>query len=366
VVLVDDQPDALYVLRLRLEAAGMECVSFSNGAAAIAYVQGHSADVVMLDVMMPEIDGYETCRRLKADPGTRDIPVIFVTAKFEMPDRLQGFEAGGHDVVAKPVQQLELVARVRAALRAKRAQDQLRDQIGLQQHLHELHRGMLSEHWQKTLGQLASSLAHELNNPLAAAVGNVQLLRLMAPLGQEVQERLTAVDVSLQRVTRQLRRLLLIAQPDRPRQRIDLAELLMDVGTLVNHELVMNKVSLRRRLAAECLWEGVACDLARVLLYVVNNAIEAVRGRSDATIAFALERNGARYWIDIADNGPGIAAEARPRMFEPFYTTKAPPHHGIGLFLAGEAAKALGARIEFESPGGEYATRFRISVPVNA
>ena len=125
---------------------------------------------------MPGMDGFELCRRVKANPATADVPVLFLTANTEMEDKLRGLEAGGHDYLNKPVDQHELVARTRAALRVKQLQDELKKKLELQQQINRLHQGMLSEHWQKTLGQLAASLAHEINNPLAVALGTVQLL----------------------------------------------------------------------------------------------------------------------------------------------------------------------------------------------
>src|SRR5438105_2348315 len=97
VVAVDDQPDALRLLELRLSAGGMECAAFPDGSSALQFLEKELVDVVILDVMMPAMDGYEVCRRLKADPRTRDIPIIFLTAKTDPEDKARGLEMGGHD-----------------------------------------------------------------------------------------------------------------------------------------------------------------------------------------------------------------------------------------------------------------------------
>src|SRR2546427_7413189 len=116
VLAVDDQADSLRLLQARLKAGGMECVACADGPAALRFLAEQLVDVIILDVMMPQMDGYEVCRRIKADPRTKDIPVIFLTAKMDSADKVQGLDIGGHDFLSKPIQQQELVARTRAAL----------------------------------------------------------------------------------------------------------------------------------------------------------------------------------------------------------------------------------------------------------
>src|SRR6185295_16863039 len=149
---------------------------------------------------------------------TADIPVLFLTGNTEMEDKVRGLEVGGHDYLSKPVDQQELVARTRAALRVKHLQDELKKKLELQQEINRLHQGMLSEHWQKTLGELAASLAHEINNPLAVALGVTQLLCLELDLKVDVRERLDVIDESLQRAARKLHSLLFIGQSQREPQ----------------------------------------------------------------------------------------------------------------------------------------------------
>src|SRR2546423_4897972 len=135
---------------------------------------------------------------------------------------------------------------------------------------------MLTEHWQKTLGQLAASLAHEINNPLAAALGSAQLLAMDETLDKNVLDRLMIIDRSLQRAGQKLRSLLLIAQNTRHAQTISVGQMVEDLATIVNFQVVVTKVTLHTELDGGCKWQGVASELARAILYVINNAIEAV------------------------------------------------------------------------------------------
>ena len=366
VLAVDDQRDALRLLQIRLQMAGLECFTCSDGPSALSFLAQHPVDVVILDVMMPQMDGYEVCRQIKANERTRDIPVLFLTAKNATEDRVRGLEAGGHDYLTKPVEQPELLARTRAALRVKHLQDQLKEQIRWQQEVNQLHQGMLGEHWQKTLGQLAASLAHEINNPLAAALGSVQLLAMEDNLGANVLNRLQVIDRSLQRAGKKLRSLLLIAQNSRHLQRVSLAELMEDLLTLVNFQIVMSKVSLVTEFDGACAWEGVPGELAQALLYILNNAIEAVHGQPSPAITVKVEGHESGPCIRIIDNGVGVSPEIRGRIFEPFFTTKVAPHHGAGLYLASQIVRAAGGAIELHTSVTPRATEFAVALPARA
>ena len=364
VVAVDDQPDSLRLLQLRLHAAGMECVSFSDGPSALRFVTTHPVDAIILDVMMPHMDGFEVCRRLKADERTRDVPGVFLTARGEPADRVRGLQVGGHDYLSKPIDQQELLARTRAAVRVKQLQDQLKEQVRLQQEVNQLHQEMLTEHWQKTLGQLAASLAHEINNPLAAALGGVQLLALEETLGETVRKRLQLVEQSLFRAGQKLRSLLLIAQTSRQPHYIPLDQLVEDLVTLSNFQAVVEKVAVVTRVAPGGQWIGSPSELARAALYLLNNAIEAAAGQPEATVTVTVGRDNQWHYLKIADNGAGIPAANREHIFEPFFTTKGPPHNGIGLYLASQIVTAARGQISYQSPAGNVATEFTIGLPL--
>jgi DNA-binding response OmpR family regulator/anti-sigma regulatory factor (Ser/Thr protein kinase) len=363
ILAVDDQRDALRLLQIRLQNAGFECLTAADGAAALAALEKDLVDVIILDVMMPGMDGFEVCRRLKLAERTRDIPVIFLTAKFEMEDKVRGLEVGGHDYLSKPVEQPELLARTKSALRVKQLQDQLKERIQLQQTINQLHQGMLGEHWQKTLGQLAASLAHEINNPLAAALGSAQLLAMDEQLDQNTLDRLQIIDRSLQRAGQKLRSLLLIAQNSRHAQTISVGQMVEDLATMVNFQIVVNKVALQTDFDESAEWQGVSSELARAILYVINNAIEAVTGVQNPTITLRVLAGTPHTQIQVIDNGPGIPVELRERVFEPFFTTKGPPHNGVGLHLANKIIQNIGGKVELQTPASGQGAQIVIFLP---
>ncbi len=366
VLAVDDQRDALRLLQIRLQNAGLDCFTCTDGPSALQFLEKELVDIVFLDVMMPQMDGYEVCRRIKANERTRDIVVLFLTARYEMQDKIRGLEVGGHDYLTKPVEQAELLARTRSALRVKHLQDQLKEQLKLQKTINQLHQEMLGEHWQKTLGQLAASLAHEINNPLAAALGSVQLLTMDEGLDPNTANRLQIIDSSLQRAGQKLRSLLLIAQNSRHAMTVSLAQLVEDLITMVNFQVVINKINLRSNLPANFDWIGRPSELARALLYLLNNAIEAVAGRPDAMVDVRLVAAGEFHRIAISDNGPGIPEDLREQVFRPFFTTKPAPHNGVGLYLAREIIRSLGGNIHLASPSAGNGIEVIVTIPKNS
>jgi signal transduction histidine kinase len=363
VLAVDDQPDFLRLLQFRLHAAGMDCIACSDGPAALKTLATQPVDLVILDVMMPHMDGFEVCRRIKANERTRDIPVVFLTARREPGDRIRGLQVGGHDYLSKPIEQQELLARTRAALRVKQLQDQLKEQLHLQQQINELHQEKLSQHWQIVLGQLASSLAHEINNPLAAALGGAQLLGLEKALSPEGRQRAQVIDECLVRAGKKLRSLLLIAQTTREQQAISLDELVEDLMTLCNFQSVVSKVTITSQVEPGGQWLGVPSELARAALYMINNAIEATAGRPNAGVNLRVFADENWQYLCVQDNGPGIPESLRAQLFQPFVTTKGPPHHGVGLYLSSELVKSAGGHVHFQSPSGNASTEFIIGMP---
>ncbi|MGQ0549143.1 MAG: diguanylate cyclase [Armatimonadota bacterium] len=127
ILVVDDEEAILDLLRRRLQALGCEVSVLDGGSRVLQTVREQPPDLVLLDVMMPDLDGFSVCESLKQDPHVRDIPVLLMTARAEVESRIKGLELGAHDYIPKPFETSELVARVRAALRVKRLQDQLKD-----------------------------------------------------------------------------------------------------------------------------------------------------------------------------------------------------------------------------------------------
>src|SRR5579884_3550596 len=126
VLVVDDIPANVKLLEARLSAEYFDVLTAANGAEALGLCERGECDIVLLDVMMPDMDGFDVCRRLKANPSTHHLPVVMVTALDQPSDRVKGLEAGADDFLTKPVSDLALISRVRSLVRLKMMTDELR------------------------------------------------------------------------------------------------------------------------------------------------------------------------------------------------------------------------------------------------
>lgn len=166
VLIVDDTPDNLGVLSEWLEESGIETMTALSGERALELVKHAKPDLILLDVLMPHMDGFETCLQLKENPNTRNIPVIFITALMDTTSKIKGFSTGAVDYVAKPVQREEVLARVHTHLTISRLQKQLSEQnIELQRR-------------NATLNEFTRAAAHDLFPPLKVVIEAAKTLRM--------------------------------------------------------------------------------------------------------------------------------------------------------------------------------------------
>ncbi len=366
VVIVDDQKDSRRFAEICLKSDKIECFPFEKGQDAIDFLGEEQIDVILLDVMMPEMDGYEVCRRLKQNPATQDIPILFLSAKYEFEDKVYGLKIGGHDFLTKPINMQELKARTHAAFRVKVLQDELKKKIDLQKTINQIQQNHLNDYWRIIFEQLAASLAHELNNPLAAALGSTQMLKQQEWVDEDSLNQLEKIGASLKTASQKLRSLLLIAHASQRPKKVALSRLVEDLVTLVNYQIVSNKIDLEIKLEGESHWEGGPGQLARAVMALLNNAMEAVSSVSNPKIFIQTGENvdERQLWISISDNGPGVPESIQEKLFEPFVTDKGPPHGGVGLPLAKRIIEQNGGRLDWIPPIKDNSfTEFRISLP---
>ncbi|MEM7554439.1 MAG: response regulator [Cyanobacteria bacterium P01_A01_bin.84] len=184
ILLVDDKPTNLKVLSECIQGHGWKALMATDGESAIEQTEYAKPDLILLDVMMPGIDGFETCRRLKANPITEHIPVIFMTALSDTRDKVKGLEIGAVDYITKPFQQEEVIARLKLHLKLSHLNHKLEQQvqertIELTQSLEELQQTQLQliqSEKMSTLGQLVAGIGHEINNPIGFIGANVSYI----------------------------------------------------------------------------------------------------------------------------------------------------------------------------------------------
>ena len=179
ILIVDDIPKNIQLLGNILSNHGYNIAVATNGKQALTIIEKKLPDLVLLDVMMPEIDGFEVCQRIKDNPASREIPVIFLTAKHEVEDKIRGFEVGGSDYVTKPFETAEVIARVRTHLQLKNALDTIHQyNQQLERIVDERTEALIRAERHAAFSMLIQGIVHNLRNPLNAISGSIQLIEM--------------------------------------------------------------------------------------------------------------------------------------------------------------------------------------------
>lgn len=359
-LVVDDEENNRDIVQRYLRGEH-EVVGVENGAKALEWLETQPVDLVLLDVIMPEMDGLETCRRMKAITGRPFLPVLLLTALNGQEDRNEGLAAGADDFLTKPLDRRELRLRVRTFLRLRDQERTIRAQIADLQHLQELK------------DDLVALIVHDLRNPLTGMQGYLELLKqqTLAPQYSALAPRVESLMVS----TRKLReitdgmldvrlleeqRLQLHAEPTRIRSVLEDA-----VATVAGAGLAKN-VPLRVTLDGE---PAATLDRRLVIRAVENLLSNAIRHTGPGTTVDIRASNGPNdVAIEIADRGEGVADEFKNVLFQKFGSIEAPKRggrhrgYGLGLYLVRLVAEAHGGRVSVADREGGGAT-FRLTLP---
>jgi two-component system NtrC family sensor kinase len=376
VLVVDDTPTNLQVLFDLLSEQGYRVAIAKNGETALQRLQSYLPDLILLDVMMPGIDGFETCRRLKTEPLSRDIPIIFMTALSDSVDKVKGLNLGAVDYITKPIQHEEVLARIRVHLQLHQLNRSLEQRIAERdQTLEELKQAqvkLVQSEKMSGLGQLTAGIAHEINNPVNFIHGNLvhveeythSLIEMLQLYQQEypqsnpvIQEK--AEDLELDFLTEDLPQVVdsIKLGSDRIRQlvlslrnfsrldeaeckAVDLHEGINSTLLILQHRLKarpeMPEINICRDFGALPLVECYPSQLNQVFMNLFANAIDALEEAQpdNPTITIRTETIDHQWvQITIADNGHGIPEAHKTHLFDPFFTTK-PVGKGTGLGLS--------------------------------
>ncbi|MDT8441566.1 MAG: response regulator [Desulfuromonadales bacterium] len=379
VLIVDDDAISLRFLE-RIFAADYRILTAGSGHAALHLLRESVPDVVLLDVMMPGLNGFEVCVAIRNELGLHEIPVLFLTGIDDAEGQVAGLDLGVVDYLSKPFSVKTLKLRVRNYIEMKRRQDQIVVQKRqLEQEMAERH-ALEAKNRQlirmSALGEMATGIAHQINNPITGVLSCTELLRKRFPAEFDGSEVLDRIEREGQRVAAIVRALLRVIQPGQtqiglfdPRDSID------SVLQLFDTQLADAGITLQTELPAAL--PGVRGDrqkFEQLLLNLINNAWHALDSRfPEADPAKVLritarcepEDETQKLCIEVFDQGTGIAPEDLGRIFDPFFTTKpAAIGTGLGLSLCFEIVRQFSGDIQVDSQPGQY-TRFTVELPVN-
>ncbi|MBI2511774.1 MAG: hybrid sensor histidine kinase/response regulator [Opitutae bacterium] len=340
ILLVDDTPANLSVLAECLSGAGFSLLVAEDGEDALALTARNAPDLILLDVMMPGIDGFATCRRLKQRAETRDIPVIFMTALADTAEKLKGFEAGAVDYITKPIQHEEALARVNTHLTIRRLQRELQQQLTLKE-------------------RFMRFASHDLRNPLCLILMSGELAKRKKP-APEIAEYLDSIHSSAKQMQRIVDTFLDLRRSgaQTPAGRCDL-NLLAAAVAAQQEPAAENKRMLLALELAEALppARADAGHAYQALTNYVSNALKF--SPPDSRIVVRTREAGLRARVEVADCGPGVPAAERGALFTEFARLSPRPtggeeSHGLGLSIVKQLVEAQGGAVgaEFPASGG--------------
>ncbi|HZI09821.1 MAG TPA: response regulator [Myxococcus sp.] len=362
---VNDDDANRYLVSRILEMAGYRVLEAATGMAALLQAEQHRPDVIILDVKLPDISGYEVCSRLRANPGTAAVAVLHTSATFVTTDKkVRGLEGGADAYLTQPFEASELVATVRSLLRLRQAEQVARQRA---EELSEMDRRK---------DEFLAMLAHELRNPLAAIMTAIGILE-RKPTEDTKEARMRGI---IHRQTHHLARLVddLLDVSRITRDKVELRKGRLDLLTVL-HQVVgtirpvaeSRGLRLEVSLPREPLW--VSADATRLEQVFMNLLDNAAKYTDSGHVTLQVEKQGvdgsARAVVRVKDTGIGIPKEVQPYIFELFAQADTSLERsrgglGIGLTLVRKLVQMHGGQVTVHSDGPGHGSEFVVKLPL--
>ncbi|MCT7986163.1 response regulator [Laspinema sp. A4] len=426
ILLVDDTPANLRLLSIILTRQGYRVRKALTPELALNAVELSLPHLILLDINMPGMNGYEVCSKLKANPKTQEIPIIFISALDDVFDKIKAFEVGGNDYITKPFQEAEVLVRVEHQLKLRSLQIELVDKNRvLEQTLTDLKQvqsHLIQNEKMVSLGQLVAGLCHEINNPVNFISGNLVYVKTyvkqLLGLIQEYRQVLGSIPDEIQELEEEIEldflvedfpklvmsmqggaeRIRTIVESLRNFSRLDEAELksvdlhegLESTLMMLGHRLEQSGdrpgITVIKNYTQLPLVRCYAAQLNQVFMNLLTNAIDALESgdrhphslpNNHNPEAIGPELPSRTIWINtaqstentvtisIADNGPGMTPELQQQVFDPFFTTKQVGYGtGLGLSISYQiVVEGHGGTLDCESLPGT-GTTFTLQLPI--
>ncbi|MEQ9355708.1 MAG: hybrid sensor histidine kinase/response regulator [Coleofasciculus chthonoplastes F3-SA18-01] len=374
-LIVDDQPHNLGILFDFLTRSGFKIFVALDGESAIQRTEVTQPDLIILDVMMPGIDGFETCKRLKQNPSTQDIPIIFMTALSDTVDKVQGFKLGAVDYITKPIHQEEVLSRIQTHIKLYHLQNQLQTKTEelahLNQNLEEIVQArtqqLIEQEKTALIGRLTQGIVHNLRN-------RIQLIISYKCLATgEMTEEAVSPETTFAYIEKMAE------------AAWDMSQILDNLmhKSKMDHSLQLTSLNINDILKKELdFWQAnlqlkhkvkkkyvldehiplislVYTDISQILDNLISNALDAMWDKEEQMLTIITRQDEDNLYIDVQDTGCGIAPEDLSKVFDPFYTTKPlkgeekqrnqPTGTGLGIYTCMQILKGFGGDINVTS-----------------
>jgi signal transduction histidine kinase len=366
VLVVDDNFQNREVAEGHLVGAGYQAVQAESGEAALAMLGSDAPrpDLILLDVLMPGLDGFETCRRIRALPGGPNIPILFLTALGDLGTHKAALDSGADDFLTKPINRTELLIRVRSLLRIKALSDEQARNLAV---ISQQRDALVEAQRQKE--ELTALIVHDLKNPLSSILSNVQYALSQQGLGADERDSLRDVLRASQSMVRMVMNLLDISRSEdgalEPHlTEFDVGGLLREVASEMERRIEDKEQRLALTVAADVRIMKADRDLVRrIVENLVDNAYKYGPRRATIQVEAALMSGGAggpeTVELRVRDEGEGIPVAFRQKIFEKYARVQGRSahevrnSHGLGLVFCRRAVEVHGGQIWVEENAGK-------------
>jgi two-component system sensor histidine kinase/response regulator len=346
ILIVDDDQQSRMLLTLRMETDGYEVVNAEDGLDALEKIKEKLPDMILLDLIMPRMNGYQLLKELKEGERTRYIPVLMITAVANSDEKIKGLELGAEDFISKPYNMFEVSARVKSFLRTRGLQARLRESEKM-----------------AAFGEIVDGIAHELRNPLMTIGGLARRFEggeVEIERAGEYAKRITA---SVERMERMVQRIsdfkdVLASRRVPGELNVVLESVLDDIRVRVLKADVELSVDLALELPALDMDEA---SLKVAISNILENSLEAIDGAGWIKVRTSFV--GETIILTISDSGRGMDAEFIEKIFNPFQSSKM-TGAGLGLTISSRVVHDHGGSIDIESVAGK-GTLFTLTFPVS-
>jgi signal transduction histidine kinase len=380
ILIVDDNPKNLQVLGKLLQYENFEVEFAIDGQSALDWMEAKKFDLMLLDINMPVISGFEVCKKIRSNPKFDKIPIIFLTADIDRESILKGFELGAQDYVTKPFDSRELIMRVKTHLSLKNSREKLEElNLSLEDKVKERTAELLiakekAEETDRLKTVFLNNLSHELRTPMNGILGFINLLKKPELEEEKKEKYIEIVNISAERLLDTMDELVVISRIEAGDNMLHITS--FDLNQEMHFQFAFFKPKADKKaiqlLCSNKIDSNAAIiksdkiKIASILTNLINNAIKFT---NKGTVEFGNYIENDNLVLFVKDTGVGIPTNRLEAIFERFVqadTRLTREHEGLGLGLSITKAyvEALGGKIAVESEKGKYSV-FTVTLPYN-